>query len=111
MYLLDRKHVAGAAVRSQALGNSQKSAGPHGGRPAISIERSLWINAPIEDVFDALTHPRCYKDAWPLHQALDYIVEQSGRRFDPALVELFMQNLDQFLEIHERLRDPPGGMH
>ena len=60
------------------------------------------------DVFDALTHPRCYKDAWPLHRALDYLVEESGRRFDPALVELFMQHLDRFLEIHDRLRDPPA---
>jgi response regulator RpfG family c-di-GMP phosphodiesterase len=65
----------------------------------------------LVDVFDALTHPRCYTDVWPLHQALDYIVEQSGRRFDPALVELFMQNLDQFLEIHERLRDAAGAVH
>ena len=65
----------------------------------------------LADVFDALTHPRCYKDAWPLHRALDYLVEESGRRFDPALVELFMQNLDQFLEIHERLRDEAGAVH
>ena len=27
----------------------------------------------------------------------------------PALVELFMQHLDRFLEIYERLRDPPAG--
>lgn len=60
----------------------------------------------LVDVFDALTNPRCYKDAWPMHRALDYLVQQSGARFDPKLVELFMENLDQFLEIHERLRDP-----
>jgi response regulator RpfG family c-di-GMP phosphodiesterase len=60
----------------------------------------------LVDVFDALTNPRCYKEAWPMHRALDYLVQQSGTRFDPKLVELFMQHLDQFLEIHERLRDP-----
>lgn len=60
----------------------------------------------LVDVFDALTNPRCYKDAWPMHRALDYLVQQGGVRFDPKLVELFMQHLDQFLEIHERLRDP-----
>ncbi len=64
----------------------------------------------LVDVFDALIHPRCYKDAWPLHRALDYIVEQSGHRFDPALVELFMQHLDRFLEIHERLRERAAGV-
>ncbi len=65
----------------------------------------------LVDVFDALIHPRCYKEAWPLHRALDYLVEQSGRRFDPALVELFMQNLEQFLEIHERLGEAPAPAH
>jgi hypothetical protein len=45
-----------------------------------------------------------------MHRALDYLVQQGGARFDPALVELFMRHLNQFLEIHERLRDPvePG---
>jgi response regulator RpfG family c-di-GMP phosphodiesterase len=60
----------------------------------------------LADVFDALTNPRCYKDAWPMHRALDYLVQQGGARFDPKLVELFLQHVDQFLEIHERLRDP-----
>ncbi|MGH8481000.1 MAG: HD-GYP domain-containing protein [Nevskiaceae bacterium] len=65
----------------------------------------------LADVFDALTHPRCYKPAWPLHQALEYIVQESGSRFDPSLVELFMSHLDRFLDIYERLRDPTGPMH
>jgi response regulator RpfG family c-di-GMP phosphodiesterase len=65
----------------------------------------------IVDVFDALTHPRCYKEAWPLKSALEYLAQESGRRFDPALIELFMQNLDQFIEIYNRLRDPDGTVH
>lgn len=65
----------------------------------------------LADVFDALTHPRCYKEAWPLDRALEYLVRESGSRFDPTLVELFMQNLDQFLDIYERLRDPAGAVH
>jgi response regulator RpfG family c-di-GMP phosphodiesterase len=65
----------------------------------------------IADVFDALTQPRCYKPAWPLHEALDYLVSESGSRFDPSLVELFMRHLDRFLEIYERLRDAPGPVH
>ena len=65
----------------------------------------------IADVFDALTHARCYGQAWPLRRALDYLVEQRGHRFDPALVDLFMQNLDRFVEIHNRLPDAPGTLH
>ena len=65
----------------------------------------------IADVFDALTHPRCYKEAWPLERAVEYLLGESGHRFDPALVELFMQNLDQFTEVYNRLRDPDSSLH
>jgi response regulator RpfG family c-di-GMP phosphodiesterase len=65
----------------------------------------------LADVFDALTHSRCYKPAWPLHQALEYIVSESGSRFDPSLVELFMKHLDRFLDIYERLRDAHAPVH
>ena len=57
----------------------------------------------IADVFDALTHKRCYKEAWPLRRTLQYLVEERGRRFDPELVDLFMENLDRFIDIYNRL--------
>jgi putative nucleotidyltransferase with HDIG domain len=43
----------------------------------------------IADVFDALTHDRPYKQAWPLDAALAEIDRLSGVQFDPALVALF----------------------
>jgi putative two-component system response regulator len=43
----------------------------------------------IADVFDALTHARPYKQAWPIAQALEEIWSQSGRAFDPQVVEAF----------------------
>jgi response regulator RpfG family c-di-GMP phosphodiesterase len=68
--------------------------------------------AAVADVFDALTHRRCYKEAWPLRRALQYLVEERGRRFDPQLVDLFMEHLDRFIDIHNRLGDPaPGALH
>jgi len=45
----------------------------------------------VADVFDALTHDRPYKDAWPVDRALAEIVEQRGRAFDPAVVDAFEQ--------------------
>ena len=45
----------------------------------------------ICDVFDALLSERPYKQAWPLSDALEEIRSQSGRHFDPRLVELFME--------------------
>src|SRR5688572_30693427 len=62
----------------------------------------------LADVFDALTTQRCYKEPWPLQRTLQYLVEERGRRFDPELVDLFMQNVDQFIAIHNQLSDHPG---
>jgi putative two-component system response regulator len=44
----------------------------------------------IADVFDALTHERPYKKAWPLEDAIAEIRQQSGRQFDPDLIERFL---------------------
>lgn len=56
----------------------------------------------LADVFDALTSVRPYKAAWPLEKALDYIREQSGLHFDPALVQAFLSCVPQLLEIQQR---------
>ena len=53
----------------------------------------------IADVFDALTHKRVYKEAWSVQEAVEYIVKCSGTHFDPYLVELFEENVDEFITI------------
>ncbi len=55
----------------------------------------------IADVFDALGHDRVYKKAWPLEQILELFKEGRGKHFDPNLIDLFMDNLDDFLAIKE----------
>jgi putative two-component system response regulator len=52
----------------------------------------------VADVFDALTHERPYKAAWPVDEALDEIACQKGRQFDPRIVDIFLG-----LEAHEQL--------
>jgi putative two-component system response regulator len=42
------------------------------------------------DVFDALTHERPYKHAWPVDQALAEIASQRGLMFDPRVVDAFL---------------------
>lgn len=59
----------------------------------------------LADVFDALSHKRCYKEAWPLDQVKDYLYEESGKMFDPVLVELFMSNWQQIIKIKEQYPD------
>jgi putative two-component system response regulator len=43
----------------------------------------------VADVFDALTHDRPYKHAWPIDEAVEEIRRGSGGHFDPAVVEAF----------------------
>ncbi|MBU1643383.1 PAS domain S-box protein [bacterium] len=59
----------------------------------------------VADVFDALATKRIYKQAWPLDATLDYLKVQSGKQFDPELIVLFVNYLDQFIEIKNRFRD------
>ncbi len=49
----------------------------------------------LVDVFDALTSIRPYKDAWPVEQALEFIRSQSGKHFDPIIVEEFLRLEEQ----------------
>ncbi len=44
----------------------------------------------VVDVFDALTHERPYKYAWSTAEAVAEIARQSGRQFDPRVVEAFL---------------------
>jgi putative two-component system response regulator len=43
----------------------------------------------VADVFDVLAHPRPHKKAWPLDRAVEEIVAQAGRQFDPEVVAAF----------------------
>jgi len=44
----------------------------------------------ISDVFIALVSERPYKSAWPVEKAIEYICEQAGTQFSPALVRMFI---------------------
>ncbi|HEX8465425.1 MAG TPA: HD domain-containing phosphohydrolase [Abditibacterium sp.] len=44
----------------------------------------------VVDVFDALTHERPYKAAWPINDARLEIEAQKGRHFDPEIVNAFL---------------------
>jgi PAS domain S-box-containing protein/putative nucleotidyltransferase with HDIG domain len=44
----------------------------------------------VVDVWDALLSDRPYRTAWPKEKALGYLREQSGRHFDPNVVDVFL---------------------
>jgi response regulator RpfG family c-di-GMP phosphodiesterase len=54
----------------------------------------------VADVFDALTHERCYKKAWPVEQVRDYLREVAGHHLDPHYVNLLIRNIDKAAEIN-----------
>ncbi|AYJ80366.1 response regulator receiver protein [Aliarcobacter cryaerophilus ATCC 43158] len=59
----------------------------------------------LADVFDALGSDRCYKKAWDIEKVFEFIKEQKGKHFDPKLVELFFENIDQILKIRDDYKD------
>ncbi|MEM9493388.1 MAG: HD domain-containing phosphohydrolase, partial [Myxococcota bacterium] len=61
--------------------------------------------AALADVFDALGSDRCYKAAWPLERILNLVRDERGKHFDPALVDLFLGHIEQFLAIRDRYSD------
>jgi putative nucleotidyltransferase with HDIG domain len=48
----------------------------------------------VVDVLDALTSERPYKRAWTLEEALEEIKNQSGRHFDPRVVEVLITSYE-----------------
>ena len=59
----------------------------------------------LADVFDAIGSDRCYKKAWEMEKVLEFIKEQRGKHFDPKLVDIFFDNLDDILKIKEEYQD------
>jgi HD-GYP domain-containing protein (c-di-GMP phosphodiesterase class II) len=47
----------------------------------------------VVDVYDALTSDRPYRKAWSKESALDHIIKESGRQFDPEVVDIFIEEL------------------
>ena len=59
----------------------------------------------VADVFDALGSPRVYKKPWVIDDILNYFRQERGKHFDPVLVDILFDNLDEFLEIKEKYSD------
>ncbi len=51
----------------------------------------------VADNWDALTTDRPYRKAWPKEKALEYLKEQSGKKFDPHVVDIFIKYFDEIV--------------
>jgi putative two-component system response regulator len=61
--------------------------------------------AAVSDVFDALISKRPYKRAWTLDEAYTVIKKSSGTHFDPMIVDAFVRNWPEVVEISHRFTD------
>jgi len=68
--------------------------GGHGRPGSAAIPLAGRIVA-VADVFDALTHARSYKAAWPAAEAVAEVARQRGAQFDPAVVDAFLRVVER----------------
>jgi len=59
----------------------------------------------MADVYDALVTPRVYKAPWPETMTLSYIKDQSGKHFDPEVVDAFLAIYDVISAIREKYQE------
>ena len=54
----------------------------------------------IADVFDALSNSRTYKKGWSKEDIFIYFKEMRGKHFDPVLIDIFFNHIEDFLDIY-----------
>ena len=59
----------------------------------------------LADVFDALGSDRVYKKAWDDEKIFALFKEEKGHHFDPKLIDIFFDHLDEFIAIRETFKD------
>ncbi|WP_415715339.1 HD-GYP domain-containing protein [Maridesulfovibrio sp.] len=58
----------------------------------------------IADVFDALTSKRPYKEPFSIEKSLEIMKEGSGNHFDPELIRVFFENLDEIIKVKKNTK-------
>jgi len=56
----------------------------------------------LADVLDALANKRCYKEVWEFEKILETIKEERGEHFDPEIVDIFLDSIDEFKDIQNK---------
>jgi response regulator RpfG family c-di-GMP phosphodiesterase len=59
----------------------------------------------VADVFDALGSERVYKKAWSDEDIFEFFKNEKSKHFDPVLVDIFFDNIDDFLKIRDKFTD------
>ena len=59
----------------------------------------------LADVYDALRHKRCYKEPWSLDDVIKEINAQKGKQFDPKLIDVFNERVQELEDVLVRYPD------
>lgn len=92
-----------ATISQQHHENWDGSGYPQGlGKEDIHIAGRI---VALADVFDALGSKRCYKEPWDLGAIMEEVKKMSGSKFEPKLVDILINNIDEFAQFREQYPD------
>lgn len=78
-------------------------------RGLVGHDIPLWGRiCAVGDVFDAVTSERPYKPAFPNDEALQILKDGRGKHFDPRVVDVFFECLEEILAIQKKYREAGG---
>jgi len=69
---------------------------------AIPLEGRI---TAVADVFDAVSSRRPYKEPFPLEKCIAILEEGRGKHFDPKLVDIFFDHMDEVVQIRDEYAD------
>jgi len=75
-----------------------------GGYPAQLEGEEIPLSGRIvalADTYDALVSKRVYKEAFSHNIAQSIILEETGTHFDPKIVDAFIQNVEEFIDVRD----------
>jgi putative two-component system response regulator len=100
----DKKILKSAGIVSYTHHEKYDGSGYPNGLKGEEIHIYGRITA-VADVFDALGSDRVYKKAWELDRIIDMFKSERGKHFDPQIIDIFLDNIDEFLVIRDRFVD------
>ncbi len=104
--LREEPHLFHQAAAEIALSHHERFDGQ--GYPNGLLGRNIPLFGRIvavADVFDALVSSRTYKSAWAIEEALDYLKDQKGKHFDPAIVDAFFASTDDIKRARHQIEN------
>jgi len=117
-----KNHAAnGAQIINRVIARTGKDAFLHNARLFAEFHHESWdgsgyphglsgLDIPIQgrimsiaDVYDALISERPYKPAYTHERAVEIIMRDSGKRFDPKIADVFYSIREKFKEVYLRM--------